>query len=103
MENIVNILKILAIIIASLIIIFLILLALPNSKLRSSILKIYAIVSFIIAITSAGYVISPLDALPDFIPVAGQTDDLAAAISSLASAITGYISWQKSKERAESR
>lgn len=98
MDIFLDFLKIIAIIIGAIIVIFLILLSLPNSKLRQSILKIYSIVSYIVAIVSAIYVISPIDAIPDFIPVAGQSDDLVAVISTLATAISGYVSWKKSKK-----
>lgn len=99
METILNFLKFIAILTAVLIVIFLILLSLPNSKLRQSISRIYAIVAFIISILSVFYIISPIDFVPDMIPVAGQGDDVVAAISALATAITGYVSWQKSKEK----
>jgi len=98
MDHVFDFLKFLAILIAVLIVIFLVLLALPKSKLRQSILKIYSIVSLIATILSVGYIISPIDIVPDIIPVAGQGDDLIAAISALATAITGYVAWQKSKK-----
>ena len=99
MESFWDFIKILVICITMLLVIFLVLLALPNSKLRQSILKIYSIVSLIATILSAVYIISPIDVIPDFIPVAGQGDDVVAAISALATAITGYVAWQKSKEK----
>jgi len=97
MENFFDFLKFLAILIAVLIVIFLVLLALPKSKLRQSILKIYSIVSLIATVVSVGYIISPIDIVPDIFPVAGQGDDLIAAISALATATTGYVAWKKSK------
>ena len=99
MDEILNFLKFLAILVAVLIVIFLVLLSLPKSHLRQSILKIYSIVSMVATIFSVGYIISPIDIVPDIIPVAGQGDDLVAAISALASAVTGYVAWQKSKEK----
>lgn len=97
MEYFFDFLKFLAILFGVLIVIFIILLALPKSRLRQSILKIYSIVSLIATIFSVGYIIIPIDIVPDIIPVAGQGDDLIAAISALATAITGYVAWQKSK------
>ena len=37
-----------------------------------------------------GYLISPLDAVPDFIPVAGYTDDIGVLIAA-AAAVAAYI------------
>jgi len=99
METILNFLKFIAILTAVLIVIFLILLSLPNSKLCQSISKIYSIFAFAISILSVFYIISPIDFVPDIIPVAGQGDDVMAAISALTTAITGYVSYQKSKEK----
>lgn len=94
-----TILKYLLIIFAVIILAFVVLLLMPNSKLRKKLFKAYYFVSFIIAIISAIYIVSPIDAVPDIIPVAGQSDDLIAAISALATAISGYVAWQKSKEK----
>lgn len=88
-----------AVLIGVIIIIFLVLLSLPKSKLRQSIMKIYAVISFVIAISSAIYVVSPIDIIPDFIPVAGQSDDIVAVVSALATAVSGYVALQKSKEK----
>ncbi|MCX6809595.1 MAG: DUF1232 domain-containing protein [Candidatus Berkelbacteria bacterium] len=92
-------LKVIVICITALLVVFFVLLALPNSKLRQSILKIYSIISLVATIFSAVYIISPVDIIPDVIPVAGQGDDMVAAISGLATAISGYVAWQKSKEK----
>lgn len=102
MESILDFLKFVVIIVGILIVIFLVLLALPNSKLRQSILKIYSILSYTVTLVSALYVISPLDLVPDFVPVAGQSDDFLAVISALTTAVSGYVSWQKSKEKIKS-
>jgi len=103
MEHIFDFLKFIAVLIGVLIVVFLVLLALPNSKLRQSILKIYSIVALISTIFSVGYIISPIDAIPDLIPVAGQGDDLVAVVSALATAVTGFISWRKSKDKIKEK
>ena len=92
-------LKVIVICITALLAIFFILLALPNSKLRQSIFKTYSIASLIATIISVVYIVNPVDIVPDVIPVAGQSDDLIAAISAIATAISGYVAWQKSKEK----
>lgn len=101
MDAFFSFLKFIAVIIGVLIVIFLVLLSLPNSKLRQSVMKIYSIISLVATIFSALYIISPIDAIPDFIPVAGQSDDLVALITAIATASTSYFSWQASKKRAK--
>ena len=48
------------------------------------------------------YVVSPIDAVPDIIPVAGWLDDagvVAAAIGALGTVIASYLDYKKEKER----
>ena len=62
-------------------------------------LSAWAIAAIIGAII---YVVSPIDAVPDFIPVAGWLDDagvVAAAIASLGTVIASYLDYKKEKER----
>ena len=103
MENFFSFLKFVAVLIGIIIIIFLILLALPKSKLRDSLLKAYSLVSSVIAIISALYVISPADLIPDLIPVAGQSDDLAALFSAIVTAVSAYIARKKSQAPVEEK
>ena len=48
------------------------------------------------------YVVSPIAAVPDFIPVAGWLDDgavVTAAIGALGTVIASYLDYKKEKER----
>jgi uncharacterized membrane protein YkvA (DUF1232 family) len=79
--------KLLLIVGATLFGLILILLALPGSRLR----KVMATVFFTIAGLLGVYVISPLDLIPDIIPVLGQVDDVLASILAIVSAIGGLL------------
>lgn len=54
---------------------FLVLLALPQSKLKEVVMPF---VGWAVAALSVGYIISPIDIFPDFVPVLGWGDDLVA-------------------------
>jgi len=48
------------------------------------------------------YVVSPIDAMPDLIPIVGWLDDagvVAAAIGGLGTVISSYLEYKKEKER----
>jgi hypothetical protein len=62
---------------------FLILLALPQSRLRYYVLRGLGIVFFTITGLLALYILSPVDALPDVIPLLGQIDDGGALVSAI--------------------
>jgi uncharacterized membrane protein YkvA (DUF1232 family) len=64
---------------------FLVLLSLPASRLRSVVLEI---LGWLVAISSAAYVASPLDVIPDFIPVIGWVDDGTAIVAGVVGAIS---------------
>ena len=73
----------------------LILLAIPGSRLG----KVFSTVFFAIAGLLGLYVISPLDFIPDLIPLLGQVDDVLATAFAVVSAIGGllfYINGRKS-------
>ena len=62
-------------------------------------LPAWAIVAIIGAII---YVVSPIDAVPDIIPIAGLVDDgavVAASIGGLGTVISSYLEYKKEKER----
>jgi Protein of unknown function (DUF1232) len=77
---------------------FMILLALPQSRLRYYVLRGLGIVFFTITGLLALYIISPLDALPDVIPLLGQIDDGGALIGAIITGLSGALAWWNSKQ-----
>jgi len=71
---------------------FLVLIALPKSKLRGVFLIVSSWIMKLLALLCLVYVVSPLDLLPDAIPVAGYADDLIASLIGTAAAIGGVSS-----------
>ena len=70
----------------------LVLLSLPQSKLKEIVLPF---VGWAIAALSVAYIVSPLDVLPDFIPIIGWADDLAALAVGIASALSAMNAGKK--------
>ena len=66
-----------------LLIAFGVLLAMPASRLREIVLPF---VGWAVAALGIAYVASPLDFVPDFVPVLGQCDDLVALCVAIGSA-----------------
>lgn len=69
----------------------LVLLSLPQSKLKKFLIPFFKWIFLITGILGAIYAISPADLIPDIIPLLGQIDDLGAIISSVFSGIAALI------------
>src|SRR5687767_6531362 len=93
MESFWEFAKIALIVGAALTAIVLILLALPGSRLR----KAFSTLFFAIAGVLGIYVVSPLDFIPDIIPLLGQSDDALATILAIVNGIAGILLYLKGR------
>lgn len=93
MESFWEFAKIALIIGAALTAIVLILLALPGSRLR----KTFATLFFAIAGALGIYVVSPMDFIPDIIPLLGQLDDALATVLAIVNGIAGILLYLKGR------
>src|SRR4029434_4944491 len=84
-------LKVATIGIFALIALVLVLLAIPQTRLKSTLTELLAWCGFLGA---SGLVISPVDLIPDFLPVIGWMDDLGYALLAL---VCGYIGWKQTR------
>lgn len=98
MQSFFHFLEVLVIGIAVLIGLFIVLLALPESKLRAVALE--ALGWGGAAISTVG-IISPIDLIPDVIPVVGQLDDIGYIVFGFISALTAYFLRKKRLNEAE--
>ena len=76
--------------------VFLVLLALPRSKMREVVMPV---VGWAVAALSAIYVVSPLDIVPDVIPIAGWLDDGGAVVTGIAGAVMAMRAQAEHKQR----
>ncbi|HEX6041654.1 YkvA family protein [Longimicrobium sp.] len=88
MEAFFGFLKIFFIGLFALVAVFMILLAMPQSQLRSFVLEV---TGWGTAAASAVYVVSPLDLVPDLLPVLGWGDDLVAAVVAACSVVMALV------------
>jgi hypothetical protein len=77
----------------ALIALVLVLLAIPQTRFKSTLTEILAWCGFLGA---SGLVASPVDLIPDFLPVIGWTDDLGYALLAV---VCGYVGWNLRRRR----
>src|SRR5215207_9907083 len=99
MESFWEFAKIALIVGAALTAIVLILLALPGSHLR----KTFATLFFAIAGLLGIYVVSPMDFIPDIIPLLGQLDDALATVLAIVNGIAGILLYLKGRSSTSER
>jgi len=86
-------LKVATIGIFAMIALVLVLLAIPQTRFKSTLTEVLAWFGFLGA---SGLVVSPVDLIPDVLPVIGWTDDLGYALLAL---VCGYIGWNLRRRR----
>ena len=79
--------------------IVLILLILPGSRLR----KLFSTLFFAIAGLLGIYVVSPLDFIPDIVPLLGQSDDAFATLLAVINGIAGILLYLKGRRGDQSK
>jgi uncharacterized membrane protein YkvA (DUF1232 family) len=74
----------------------LVLLAIPQTRLKSTLTELVAWGGFLGA---SGLIVSPVDVMPDILPIVGWTDDIGYALLAL---VCGYIGWTQRRRRLTS-
>ena len=72
----------------------LILLALPGSRFRKVLSKVFFAIAGLLGV----YIVSPLDLIPDLIPLLGQVDDVLASVLAIISAIGGLLFYRNKRQ-----
>jgi uncharacterized membrane protein YkvA (DUF1232 family) len=86
-------LKVATIGIFALLALVLVLLAIPQTRFKSTLTELLAWFGFLGA---SGLVVSPVDLIPDILPVVGWADDVGYALLAL---VCGYIGWKQRRRR----
>jgi len=95
MKEIIDLLKMVVIMTTVFGITFIILLSQKESRLRGITLKAFAWFLYSATGLLALYIISPVDIIPDIIPVIGQMDDGAAVISAIFTGLSGFVAMRQ--------
>lgn len=83
MSEIFSTIRLMAILAVVLLLGFGVLLALPHSRLKEI---VQPILGWTITVLSVGLILSPIDPIPDVIPIIGWADDVVALVVAIASA-----------------
>ena len=87
MDTFFSFLTVMAVGVFALIALVLVLLAIPQTRFKSTLTELLAWYGFLGA---SGMVVSPLDLIPDIIPVIGWADDVGCVLLALACASIGW-------------
>ena len=77
---------------------FIVLLALPQSRLRQVLFRLISWVNGLLMVLLGISVVSPIDAIPDVIPVIGQADDVLAIVGAIGAGIVSAIAARAARQ-----